>query len=232
MCCDNPIDLGCISSCDDLVLPVAITTSHTIKTTFNGTDITLSFTLVASDHPKVSKTYLNEDYIHTLVIYDASGVEFKCYRLSITPGVGCCGETITPTTCDVCSGSNATTGDVWTKKTDGSVGWAASTGGSGIEETVPSDETVYAGSDANTQYNYFLDSNALLVMPDLDGAPMTATYFIMNISTAFPPTVMGQYGDVFQGFIVNQAPTELTLTVRYTSFYLRPDPTYQFWIAY
>lgn len=90
MCCDNPTDLGCISQCDLLILPIAATELYTVKTTFNGSVLPLDFALNSDDYPVVSQTDLNENYSYVIGVYNASGTNVGCYKVRIEPSSTCC----------------------------------------------------------------------------------------------------------------------------------------------
>jgi len=90
MCCDNPTDLGCISQCDLLILPIAATDLYTVKTTFNGSVLPLDFALNSDDYPVVSQTDLNENYSYVIGVYNASGTNVGCYKVRIEPSGTCC----------------------------------------------------------------------------------------------------------------------------------------------
>lgn len=91
MCCDNPTDLGCISQCDLLILPIAVTDLYTVKTTFNGAVLDLDFAINdANDYAVVSQTDLNENYSYTIGVYNASGTNVGCYKVRIEPSGACC----------------------------------------------------------------------------------------------------------------------------------------------
>ena len=98
MCCDNPIELDCVSSCGNIILPIAITIDHTVKTSFNGSVFNVDFALNQSNYPVLSKENLNEDYTYTFGVYDASGDNVGCYKLSIHPTAICCGDELVSTT--------------------------------------------------------------------------------------------------------------------------------------
>jgi len=90
MCCDNPTDLGCVSQCDLLVLPVAVTELFTIKTTFNNAVMELDFAINDDDYAVVSQTDLNENYSYVIGVYNAAGTNVGCYKVRIEPGGDCC----------------------------------------------------------------------------------------------------------------------------------------------
>lgn len=98
MCCDNPIELDCVSSCGNIILPIAATIDHTVKTSFNGSVFNVDFALNQSNYPVLSKENLNEDYTYTFGVYDASGDNVGCYKLSIHPSAVCCGDELVSTT--------------------------------------------------------------------------------------------------------------------------------------
>lgn len=95
MCCDDPIELECKSSCQDVILPYAATENHTVKTEFNGALVPLTFVLNASNYPVIDRSLLNENYTHIIGVYNASGTNVACYKITIHPSAICCeGENI------------------------------------------------------------------------------------------------------------------------------------------
>jgi hypothetical protein len=92
MCCDNPIELECISSCDDLVLPYTVTESFTVKTTFNGAQFNVPFVANSNSKPVLDKSDLNEDYTYIFGIYNSAGTNVACYKIRINPVAICCDE--------------------------------------------------------------------------------------------------------------------------------------------
>ena len=98
MCCDNPTDLGCFSSCGNIILPIASTVDYTVKTSFNGSVFEVDFALNQSNYLVLDKTNLNEDYSYTFGVYNASGTIAACYKLKIHPTAICCGDELISTT--------------------------------------------------------------------------------------------------------------------------------------
>lgn len=90
MCCENPIELDCVSSCGDIIIPLAITADYTIKTSFLGSVFNVDFALNASSYAVIDKTNLNEDYVYTFGVYNASNVLSGCYQIKIHPSAVCC----------------------------------------------------------------------------------------------------------------------------------------------
>lgn len=91
-CCNNPIELNCITKCDLLVLPIAVTSLYTIKAEFNGVQLTLDFAINNSNYAVVDKSKLNEDYYYTIGVFNASDVNVGCYKVKIMPSTECCDE--------------------------------------------------------------------------------------------------------------------------------------------
>lgn len=98
MCCDNPTDLGCFSSCGNIILPIASTVDYTVKTSFNGSVFEVDFALNQSNYLVLDKTNLNEGYTYTFGVYNASGTIVGCYKLKIHPTAICCGDELVSTT--------------------------------------------------------------------------------------------------------------------------------------
>lgn len=98
MCCDNPIELDCVSSCGNIIIPVAITIDHTIKTSFNGSVFNVDFALNSDNYPVVNKSNLNEDYVYVFGIYDVADTLTGCYKLQIHPTAICCENEMISTT--------------------------------------------------------------------------------------------------------------------------------------
>jgi hypothetical protein len=90
MCCDSPITLPCITKCDSLVIPMAITDQHTIKTSFNGAMFNIAFLLNASDYAVCNMENMNEDYTYIIGVYDSTGSTVGCYKIEIKPNALCC----------------------------------------------------------------------------------------------------------------------------------------------
>ena len=89
-CCNNPIELNCITKCDLLVIPVAVTSLYTIKTEFNGILINLDFAINNSNYAVIDISELNEDYFYTIGVWNASGTQAGCYKVKIMPSSQCC----------------------------------------------------------------------------------------------------------------------------------------------
>lgn len=98
MCCENPIELDCVSSCGDIIIPLAITADYTIKTSFLGSVFNVDFALNSSSYAVIDKTNLNEDYVYTFGVYNASNVLSGCYQIKIHPSAVCCEDGIISST--------------------------------------------------------------------------------------------------------------------------------------
>lgn len=89
MCCDNPINLGCVSSCESVTTDFVVTCSgaYTIQYEFNGA--TISYTMQANEgFLTIPAGVFNEDYNTTFKVKDMSGQVIGCYKVNVTPSVG------------------------------------------------------------------------------------------------------------------------------------------------
>jgi len=89
MCCDDIIDLGCVSSCSDIVTNVATVCdfTYTITYEFNGALITYTRTYNGNnDFVKIPASLFNEDSSTTFKMYDNNGELLSCYKVRISPG--------------------------------------------------------------------------------------------------------------------------------------------------
>ena len=109
MCCDNPIDLGCFSSCDGIVTNIATTcTQHyTVSYNFNGAVINYSFTDKGNGFVTIPSGVFNDSSSTTFAVYDNSGEQIGCFKAKISAGVIAIqnGDTLTSTielTPDLC----------------------------------------------------------------------------------------------------------------------------------
>lgn len=93
MCCDNPIELTCQSSCDEIVLPVVVLSTAKIYTTFNGVKLPIEFSINSSNYAVIDRRSLNEDYNYTFGVYNAANTQIGCYKLDIKPSATCCTST-------------------------------------------------------------------------------------------------------------------------------------------
>lgn len=89
MCCDNPIKLDCITSCDALILPFAISAGHIIRTSYLGAEFNCEFSINSDGYAIVHKANLNEDYAYVFSI-TLNGVDAACYQIKINPSAICC----------------------------------------------------------------------------------------------------------------------------------------------
>lgn len=88
MCCDNPIDLGCVNSCENITtnIVVSCSNSYTIHYEFNGAVI--NYTMQAnSGYLTIPAGIFNEDYSTTFQIKDTSGQIIGCYKVNISPSI-------------------------------------------------------------------------------------------------------------------------------------------------
>lgn len=89
-CCENPIDLGCVGSCSNVM------TGHTInagdlenfklKADFNGTLHCVTLLEDSDNELYFEASKLNEDYFYTLHLYE-SGEQIKCFTVKIYPEI-------------------------------------------------------------------------------------------------------------------------------------------------
>lgn len=90
MCCENPIDLGCVNSCDNVTTAVALigTNTYTVRFMFNGVEITRTFTTTGVDgFLEIPAHYFNEGAPVTFALYDSQGTYINCYKFSVSPSV-------------------------------------------------------------------------------------------------------------------------------------------------
>lgn len=90
MCCENPIDLGCVNSCENVTTAVALvgTNTYTVKFMFNGVEITRTFTTTGIDGLlEIPVHYFNEGAPVTFALYDSQGTYINCYKFNVSPMV-------------------------------------------------------------------------------------------------------------------------------------------------
>ena len=88
MCCENPIDLGCVNSCDNVTTAVTLigTDTYTVRFMFNGVEITRTFTTTGVDgFLEIPAHYFNEAGSVTFALYDSQGTYINCYKFSVSP---------------------------------------------------------------------------------------------------------------------------------------------------
>ncbi len=88
ICCDNPINLGCFNSCEDIRTNVTLDGlgTYTMSYEFNGAVITRQFSAYSvNNRLEIPYIYFNEDYNYTLKLYDNSGVYINCFKFQISP---------------------------------------------------------------------------------------------------------------------------------------------------
>lgn len=89
MCCDNPINLGCVGSCESVTtdIVVACSSAYTVQYEFNGAII--SYTMQANEgYLSIPAGVFNEDYNTTFKVKDMSGQVVGCYKVNVSPSVG------------------------------------------------------------------------------------------------------------------------------------------------
>lgn len=89
MCCDNPINLGCVGSCENITTDIVVfcSSSYTIQYEFNGAII--SYTMQADKgYLSIPSGVFNEDYNTTFKVKDMSGQVVGCYNVNVSPSVG------------------------------------------------------------------------------------------------------------------------------------------------
>jgi hypothetical protein len=89
MCCDNPIDLGCFTSCDGIVTNIASTcTQHyTVSYNFNGAVINYSFTDKGNGFVTIPSGFFNDSSSTTFAVYDNAGEQIGCFKAKISVGI-------------------------------------------------------------------------------------------------------------------------------------------------
>ena len=89
MCCDNPIDLGCFNSCQDILTNVALvgTWTYTIIYDFNGAEVTQTFTTTgnAASKLEIPHELFNESTDTTFALYDNEGAFINCFKFNLVP---------------------------------------------------------------------------------------------------------------------------------------------------
>lgn len=88
MCCENPINLGCFNSCENVVTNVALVGlgTYTIKYDFNGSEIVIGFTTTGvGNFLHIPSKYFPEDIDLTFALYDNEGEYIGCYKFSNLP---------------------------------------------------------------------------------------------------------------------------------------------------
>jgi len=90
MCCENPIDLGCVNSCEDAITTVALTgtSTYTVRFMFNGVEIVRTFnaTGVGGFLP-IPTDIFNESSIVVFALYDSQGDYINCFTFTIAPKI-------------------------------------------------------------------------------------------------------------------------------------------------
>ena len=89
MCCENPINLGCFNSCENILTNVVLvgTWTYTIVYDFNGAEITQTFTTTGNSASKleIPHTLFNESSDTTFALYDNEGDYINCFKFNIVP---------------------------------------------------------------------------------------------------------------------------------------------------
>jgi hypothetical protein len=87
MCCDNPIDLGCFNSCENILTNVSLvgTWTYTIVYNFNNSEVTQTFTTTGNNANKLEIPYnlFNESTSTTFALYDNEGAYINCFKFNM-----------------------------------------------------------------------------------------------------------------------------------------------------
>jgi len=90
MCCEDPIDLGCVNSCEDAITTVALvgTSTYTVRFMFNGVEIVRTFnaTGVGGFLP-IPTDIFNESSVTVFALYDSQGDYVNCFTFTIAPKI-------------------------------------------------------------------------------------------------------------------------------------------------
>lgn len=99
MCCDNPIDLGCVNSCSAVSVDIGVSGTMIVDIRYNlaGSDIQRVYTTTVEDDLLViPQDFFNEDLETLFGIYDQNGTLLKCCKIKVLPcGVSASGEDTT-----------------------------------------------------------------------------------------------------------------------------------------
>lgn len=94
MCCENPIDLGCVFSCDDVVTNITSECAnvYTISFEFNGAVVTkqVSFN---GEYLTIPSGIFNDNYATTFKVYDNTGEFVDCFKVTILPSLKMANDT-------------------------------------------------------------------------------------------------------------------------------------------
>lgn len=108
MCCDNPIDLGCVNSCSSITIDIGVSGTMIVDIRYNlaGSDIQRIYTTtIENDTLIIPDNFFNEDLETLFGIYDQNGTLLKCCKIKVLPcGLSANGEDTTmqvSTTCYV-----------------------------------------------------------------------------------------------------------------------------------
>ena len=88
MCCDNPIDLGCVNSCNPITLDIGVSGTRKIEIRYNlaGSDIKRSYTAtIENDTLEIPADFFNEDLQTLFGVYDQNGALLKCAKVNVLP---------------------------------------------------------------------------------------------------------------------------------------------------
>lgn len=88
MCCDNPIDLGCVNSCNPVTLDIGVSGTRKIEIRYNlgSSDIKRSYTAtIADDTLELPADFFNEDLETIFGVYDQNGDLLKCAKIKVLP---------------------------------------------------------------------------------------------------------------------------------------------------
>lgn len=92
--CTNVLDLGCVSSCDDIELDLNIEAGTVVVSTeFNGSTVELRLLNQTEGKVVIPSGSLNEDYTFILEVYQGTeridkemdGVTYDCFQIKIKP---------------------------------------------------------------------------------------------------------------------------------------------------
>lgn len=89
MCCEEPVDLGCVGSCNDITTTIASScaSSFTMTYEFNGALITKTISHNGMGFVSIPSGTLNECYNTTFAMYDSGGTYINCFKIKVSPGV-------------------------------------------------------------------------------------------------------------------------------------------------
>ncbi len=88
MCCNNPTDLGCKNSCEEISLDIGVSGQRKIfiRYDLNGAEVERAYTVdMDTETLTLPSDFFNEDLDTTFGVFDQNGTQLACAKVKIRP---------------------------------------------------------------------------------------------------------------------------------------------------